>query len=382
MTDTFAIQTPIREKRWVELSDGSGKHLFRKQVLPMRSINYKGRKIEFTPQYLADLAASFNDRAFDQVPVQFAGADNAHTLDPDRTRGEVQRFEVTPDGLDAVLELSDAGAEVVRANPKLGISARIVEGLERADGKVFGRAIQHVLATLDPRVTGLKPWEAIALSNSDLQVIDLSGESYEKKGATVPDDPKTPKIDDAQRAAFDAYVTELASLDPAKGGGAAGDDDAAAKAAADQAAIDAELDALLGDVLAADGASLSNDADGIDLVNAQLTSQRQQLDDLNAQLDLSNYEKEKAELIGQGIPPAMVDLAMPLLLGKDHTIDLSNGTSVDAGEVVRKLLAECKGLVDLSSATPASPASPATDKTNEALDAWEKQFPSVISAKS
>lgn len=373
---TIAIQTPFREESSVELSRAL--NLFRKQVLPKRSIDYKGRTITFDDAYLTDLAKAFNDRAFDQVPFQLAGADNAHTLDPERTRGEVKGFELTAEGLDAIVQLTDEGAEVVRTNPKLGISARIVEGLKRADGKEFGRAVQHVLGTLDPRVTGLKPWEAIALSNSDLEVIDLTNLSYPTKEATVPEDPKTPTISDENRAAFDAYMTELVALmDPSK------TDPAKPAPKVDEPTedeIDAELNRMMAEAMAEDGASLSNDAAGMDLVNVQLAAQRSALDETRAELDLARFEKEKGELIAKGIPPAMVDLAMPLLLGKDHTIDLSNGSTVDAGEVVRKLLGECEGIVDFSKETVPVPGGPATDKVQADLDRWETQHPSVISA--
>lgn len=383
---TIAIQTPFRDKKSVELSGGL--RLFRKQVLPKRSINYKGRTITFDDQYLADLAQSFDDRAFDQVPFQLAGDDNSHTLDPERTRGEVKAFEVTADGLDAIVQLSESGAEVVRANPKLGVSARIVEGLERADGKSFGRAIQHVLGTLDPRVNNLKPWEAIALSNDDLTVVDLSTEQYSKKEALVPTDDK--KLSAERRAELDkrfaeeaAYAAELASLKPAEQPDPAKlAADAKAKAAAEAAGtdVDAELEALLNDALAGDGAQLSNDAAGIDLINATLASQQNALAETQAELDLARYEREKDELVNAGVPPAMVDLAMPLLLGKDKTIDLSNGSTVDAGEIVRKLLAESKGTVDLSKETVAAPGSPASDKTGSMLNTWEQQHPSAITA--
>ena len=129
---SFAIQTPFREKRWVELSAGTGLNLFRKQVLPKRSINYKGRTLTFDDAYLTDLAQAFDDKAFDQVAFQMAPGDGQHTVDPERFRGEVHAFEVTPDGLDAILKLTDEGAQAVRDNPKLGVSARIVDGVERA----------------------------------------------------------------------------------------------------------------------------------------------------------------------------------------------------------------------------------------------------------
>ena len=57
---------------------------------------------------------------------------------------------------------SDEGAKVLRENPKLGVSARIVESYQRADGRHFTAALQHVLGTLDPRIPACargKPWK-------------------------------------------------------------------------------------------------------------------------------------------------------------------------------------------------------------------------------
>ena len=55
-------------------------------------------------------------------------------------------------------------------------------------------------------------------------------------------------------------------------------------------------------------------------------------------LSREQLARVKAELLAEGVMPADIDLAMPLLLGKDHVFDLANGTSVDAGEIVRKIL--------------------------------------------
>ena len=59
-----AILTPVQTGSPVDLS----RTLFRKQILPIGTINYKGRKIAFTKEYLTDLANAFKTAAFDQVP--------------------------------------------------------------------------------------------------------------------------------------------------------------------------------------------------------------------------------------------------------------------------------------------------------------------------
>lgn len=54
------------------------------------------------------------------------------------------------DGLYVTAQLTERGEAVLRDNPYLGVSARIVEQYRRADGKFYPAAMQHVLATLDP----------------------------------------------------------------------------------------------------------------------------------------------------------------------------------------------------------------------------------------
>lgn len=375
---TFAIHTPTTRTDAVELSART----YRKQVLPKGTIDYKGRKITFDDAYLTQLATSFVDKAFDQVGFMLAPDDNSHTLDPERFRGEIKALETAPDGLYAIVEFaSDEAAKAVLDNPKLGVSARIVEQYDRADGKHYPRAIQHVLGTLDPRVTGMKPWEAISLSNNELTVVDLSDLPYEKKEAPMPEDTITAE----QRKAFDLYLTELAAMAPA---GAAGDARAAGgDAGAADAALDAEIQALLGDAEAgsdalvgagAGGAELSAETRAaIDLANSRAEQAVNENAAIRDELDAANFEREKAVMLSAGVPPAVIELAMPLLIGKEHVIELSNSKKVDAGEVVRALLKEFEGTVDLSGETVPAVGSPAGDKTGAMLDQWEKEHPAM-----
>ena len=163
-----ALQTPYRRKD----AQRVGARMFKKQVLKIGQIDYQGRTLDFTRGYLEELARNFTSKAYDQVPFVLADGENRHTMDPERFRGEVKGVEVTDDGLHALIELTDDGARVVEQNPRLAVSARIVEDHPK------GRALQHVLGTLDPRATGMKPWEAVELSFGSPHVIDLTAASY------------------------------------------------------------------------------------------------------------------------------------------------------------------------------------------------------------
>ena len=159
-----ALQTPYRRKD----AQRVGARMFRKQVLPVGQVAYRGRTLDFTRDYLTELARNFNAGAADQVPFLLADAQNQHHSLPERFRGEVKGVEVEADGLYALIETSEEGSRLLADNPRLGVSARI-----RGD-----KVLEHVLGTLDPVVTGMKPWEAIELSSGSAPVIDLTAASY------------------------------------------------------------------------------------------------------------------------------------------------------------------------------------------------------------
>ena len=172
---TALVLTPFTAADAVEL----GNRQWVKKILPVGDVEYKGRLLHFDRRYLGSLVSAFRSRAYDQVPFQLADAHNTHTNDPERTRGEITGMELRGDGLYVTAALTPEGEQVLTANPKLGVSARIVEDYARSDGKHFTAAIQHVLGTLDPRIPGLGAWEAIeAASPVPDTVIDLSASTF------------------------------------------------------------------------------------------------------------------------------------------------------------------------------------------------------------
>jgi hypothetical protein len=172
---TSAVLIPFDRSPAIELSG----NLWRKRLLPAGSINYKGRRIDFTPDYLSRLAAAFRDQAYPQVPFQLAPGDNSHTNDPERYAGQVVDLQAAPDGLWITLAATERGNRVLTENPDLGVSARIVEGYARSDGKFWPEAIQHVLGTLDPRIPQLGGWQTVDAANEAEITIDLSGTVFE-----------------------------------------------------------------------------------------------------------------------------------------------------------------------------------------------------------
>jgi hypothetical protein len=195
---TAAVLTPFTAAEAVEL----GNRQWVKKVLPVGDVEYKGRLLHFTRDYLAQLVRAFQTRAYDQVPFQLADAANTHTNDPERTRGEITGMELRGDGLYVTAAVTPEGEQVLAANPKLGVSARIVEDYARSDGTHFAAAVQHVLGTLDPRIPGLGPWQAIeAASPVPDTVIDLSAATFAGETAPAPPARSQPAPAPAEPAA-------------------------------------------------------------------------------------------------------------------------------------------------------------------------------------
>lgn len=146
-----------------------GPRLWLKQVLPVDSIDYKGRTLDFTRGYLARLAQRF--RADSQVPFLLATPANEHHSDLALARGDVRSLHPHRDGLYALIETTAQGSALLVDNPRLGVSARIVTDDQ-------GPALEHVLGTLKPHVTGMKPWTPVELSSGARDVLDLTAAGY------------------------------------------------------------------------------------------------------------------------------------------------------------------------------------------------------------
>lgn len=354
----------------------AGPRVYRKQVLKKGRINYplRGggkRVVEFTDEYLRDLAAAYTGGAYDTVPFQLAGPDNAHNEDPRNYGGRVIGAEVTPEGLDLILELAEDTAELVeRTGRRLGVSARIKEQLEHVDGRRFKRAIRHVLGTLDPRMTGMSPWEPVDLAHNDTdEVVDLSDLTYMEDRIMPRGRLDLAALADEDAEALTSYAI-AAGIDLSE---ALEDDDdepdlgsdATPPAADDELEplSDEELDALLDAAVADAGAddreleplTLSEEAGLDDLDLAAGLSSDAHDDAAVARRDAAEarYELARERYGAAGVPPAALDLARPILelAEDDDTLELSSpatGDAIDVHGIVVGLLDTIKGTVDLS----------------------------------
>ncbi|HEY2085605.1 MAG TPA: hypothetical protein VGH54_06165, partial [Mycobacterium sp.] len=78
----------------------------------------------------------------------------------------------------------------------------------------------------------------------------------------------------------------------------------------------------------------------IDLANARQEETARELAVVTARLREEDYQAEKRRLADSGVPPYITELARPLLEGAGHAVELSNGKTVDAGAVMRRVLTE------------------------------------------
>lgn len=336
------------------------RRLFRKKVLPVDAITYDGRKIDFTPEYLEQMVQSFNDGAFDNVPLQFASDDNGHTNKIERYRGDVVAMTADAEGLYVTVSATTEGAKWLQENPKVGISARIVNDYDRADGKHYDTAMQHVLVTHDPRIPGLGPWSEVnSFSNSDdSDIIDLTGEKFPakktKKEKSVP--KKDDGLSDDELGRLRAFLAELDEDPEVDEVDAGTDEDVDAELTDDELhALLAELDAeiaeeapVVSEPVLAD-ATLSNPStEALELARSQST----ELSRIRGELDEQKWSNERVALMKtHGLPPSIIDKAKPLLKGEGHVLEFSNGDKVDAGGVMRDVLhavGDLAKLLDLS----------------------------------
>ena len=214
---------------------------------------------------------------------------------------------------------------------------------------------------LDPRLPGLGAWTEVALSGYDStdEVLDLTSAEFEGD-ETVAKTDEDETIDGLSR---DEYEALLASLDLDD------DEDDTDEEPAPTTATAVREPA---------GASLSNEnKTAIDLANEQIAElKRQRAED--------RFAADKREYVRRGVPPALVELARPVLEAPDgFVLDFSNGVDgdkkVDAASIVRQLLDSATGYIALAQERghnldfSAEGRENETDEDAAALKLWAKQ---------
>lgn len=379
---TTAVRTPLDHTRVLVL----GNKRYRKELLRVGELHYQGGTFNITPEYLDAIVASFDAGAIKRVPFQLADADNRHTQDPLRRFGTVVGLRRTPTGLDGVIELNDAAAQLVDEDPEaLGVSVLVHHDRTTGEGQRFDAVLAHVLGTTDPVVTSLAPWaeEELAAANTtsggvlDLLALSTSSPSGNTEGANSmaetltseelgrlrallakqPDEPAapatpvvtpTPPADapveqpgqvehhsDDDRDLTDEELAEIA---------AAVEDDPADTTPAPETVAAAQPgdEGSLG--LAHDLAAERAKRETLEL------SMRR----IQEELDQRNYLTERDHLAREfGVPPRCTEILRPILQGSGRALALANGQDTTDAELVRRFVTElaATGFLDLAHPT-------------------------------
>lgn len=362
-----------------------------KRVLPLDKINYRdktgrARVIDFNDRYLADVQNALTQGALDNrtsAPFVLADKDNAHTMDPERYRGDVtslvrehelpegikaaviEREGKLPQGLYARTEFASKKlAKAVVNNPRLPVSMRLREDVERSDGKKFAAMPIHVLGTMDPKIPGLGDWIPATADLSEYaadDVLDLSDESYTE--ATVAKKNKSDKDVSLAGGAATLEVPTLDKIEELWGSDVEQWDDDKLNAFLAQYAPEDKTDDDTDQDDGDDGEDADDD-DGdegdtsmsgngekdIALAEAQ-EARREARSALKSAAEIK-WSATRAATLRKGVPPWVLDLAEPVLMRPNDTVlDLSefeDEDDINITQIVQKLVAGYEGTIDFS----------------------------------
>jgi hypothetical protein len=333
----------------------SGRTLWKKQILPEGKYKYKGTELDLTADTLKGYVQAFKEKAFDEVPFQMGGSESEHNNDPLKRGGTLAHMEHTPGkGVFGYFDFSadPATADYVKRYPRFGVSPRIELGIDRADGKKYAGAIQHVLGTLVPRMNGMDPWSKVELSadaNTTDEVIDLSAETYDVEDVPEIDflnnPPKTgddmPDITDADLLALRAWKAEQNLVDD-----------------------------LAGKVIPTVTPPQPSDSD-VQLSNA-IKAQGEQITAMRKGFAVEKWAAQKALLLSQGVPPHAIELATDIMTAPDdNVIELSGGEKTTDKARTLGLLEAMKGTIDLS-AEQGHQVGTLSQEDRDDLDNWQE----------
>lgn len=348
---------PVREP-----ASKAGRGLYRKQVLPVGTVEHPTKgNLEFSKDILEEIVATFDGGAMDQVSFCLVNDENKHSDDPERHRGEVRSLELADDGLYAVIDPSDRGAQVLADNPRLPVSARITVP---ETGPFAGRVVlAHVAGTPDPVAKGMKGWERIDASK-DTELIDLSEGCFRNsavaKDGTNTEGKEALNLSDEEKGVFaklferftkdgepkpEAKATETPKVEPAKPEVKSDEDEAIEKWLSEFPG-DGTVEVKTEEKELAGAALSKEDREKIDMAEsrADKADLRAGKTDLSARLDA---------LVRDGVPPAQVQAAREKLIGesdeqKRTLIDFANDRKPPAVEAALATLEAAKGTVNFS----------------------------------
>jgi hypothetical protein len=354
----------VGELTQVELADGGDKKkVWKKQILPAGTRNYKGQTLDFSKINPACLTA-FEDGAFDSVPFVLALSDNQHPKPGQegmQLEGDVVKLELADDGsLFGYFDLTHSAKveeTIKKSNGKFGVSGRIEVDYDAEDsGKHYEYALSHVCGTTRPHIKGMASWEPVNLSEEEKQrpVIDFSTEVIEDKDKDKDDDEESggdlmAKLTPEQIDKLLALVNDLDDIE--------------------KSADDVEKDD-------------KKEVDIPDEAKRKIAAAEQSASralELAERMQVSAAEErwgaQRARYLTDGVPPVILDLAEKVMSRhRPVTLEFAEGDVVDATAVIQGILDECKGVVSLADERGHSFSDSRDSKKNTAYDKLEEQF--------
>jgi hypothetical protein len=281
-----------------------GGDLVRKQILPrnknFRWPNQPGKVLSITDQTITEVVKNFRDGVMDAVPFFKVNDKNQHVEDPEAARGKIVDLIETPDGLDALISVPDEATRDFVVKSGLGASAGMDTQFKTRDtGINLGAVLRHVAWTPEPWISGMRPFEQVSLSNETFEAVYLS--------ADVDDvhDDKSPEGGEH-------------NMDPK------------------------EIQKAIADGIAAATADLSAKVEAMSTANGtlseQVTSLTAALNDRSTGENATAIKAELSAMVDAGLPPAIADIAEPVLMHGSTEVTLSSGSTSSVSAQVREML--------------------------------------------
>lgn len=167
MGDVVVIPSP--RTGYAELSaPGGGYPRFKKHILNLGTLKYRGREFNLDDGWYSKLANNFRS-GVSMVQVPLADDQNHHSEDPLRNAGEVVGLERDGNRVYSVIEVRNpAVAQGIRSKTIMGASAFLaMDYTDSRTGRKVGPALLHHCLTNRPYVLDLEPYEEIAATSAD-----------------------------------------------------------------------------------------------------------------------------------------------------------------------------------------------------------------------
>lgn len=305
MGDQVIISSPGGE--YVELGANAKARgrVFRKHILNLGPLHYKGRTLQLDDQWYGQLEKNFNS-GVSMVQVPLANEKNEHTEDPLSNTGEVIGIERQGSKVYSLIDVRDPDvAQRIADKRILGASAFLhLDYEDTRTGQKVGPALLHHCLTNRPHVLDLEPYEEVVAATA-------ADEEGEYVVLASPEETAVPTKEELLEALKSEHGIDVEAL----------------QAQAGQRADMSQLTAALAEALRPAGGSVQltgGDGETVSLTDvigavAELAEKNVTLTSTVGALQKDAAEREVAGYIGKGrLLPKTRGYAVSLVLSGDR----------------------------------------------------------------